>query len=111
MTEKENPVTTGPTMRDQVVAAKFVCETFSGAASDDTTALSFLLAGARAFACDLERQRCLAVLDDMIEAAEKRRKGHHATPWLKHARDAVASGIDPRELEDGVLSGDGVEPA
>lgn len=55
----------------------------------------------RRLSVNSERRRCVAVIDEMIEAAEAKRKGHHATPWLQHARTAIADGVTPGgELSD-----------
>jgi hypothetical protein len=47
-----------------------------------------------------ERGRVLAGLDEMISAAEKRRAGHHAVPWLQSAKANVEGGLDPRDDDD-----------
>lgn len=49
--------------------------------------------------CVSETNRCLRVIDDVMKAAEARRPGHHATPWLKTVRDAVANGTDPDAID------------
>lgn len=51
-----------------------------------------------------ERQRCLAVIDQVIGAAEASKRPawareHHAAPWLRAVRDAIASGEDPRQAQ------------
>lgn len=46
-----------------------------------------------------ERERCKAILREMMQAAEDRRPGHQAVPWLQHAWQAVADGIVPGDGE------------
>lgn len=41
-----------------------------------------------------ERTRVLRILSDVMEACEKKRKDHHALPWLRAVRDAVESGAE-----------------
>ncbi len=43
----------------------------------------------------VERERCVRILREMWQAAEKRRQGHHATVWLQHAENAIQMGISP----------------
>lgn len=60
------------------------------------TAVPGLAAGPRFDAGVLsERERCKTILREMRDAAEKRRAGHHAIPWLEHAWNAVNDGVVP----------------
>lgn len=52
--------------------------------------------GALVVAVTDERARVLAILVELVAAAENRQPGHQATPWLQAAKQAVEGGEDPR---------------